>query len=762
MHQARGRRSVTRLLFASALSLGTAQAAFAQTDAAAPVPQDSDAATSTGQLQEIIVTAQRRSQNLQDTPIAVTAFSAKELEAHDTRNVRDLITATPNLQIFRVPGTDPNFVLFSIRGFNIARPTLGVQQPVGIYVDDIFYPSLSGALLRVLDLSSVEVLRGPQGTLFGRNSLGGAVRYNTIAPDTTRFSGRAEMTLGERNRRDFTASINVPINEAIAFRLSGGTLHQDGFVTDTTTGKPVGNVTNHVARLQLRVKPADNLTIDLTGEYVKANTDGDGLVVSAVTTTGPFDSPEATGTKRYNTTFVPNFYNILSPPTAPKYDSRYVGSCLYCSSGVSAPEFSETETKNVRAVIAWSPSKALTVKSLTGYFDIPNSYLLDADRSPILISQTQGTSRVRSFSQELQFSGSSGNGKINYTGGFFYFNNRQETTANNTGFGPATSSTASVRSDAYALYAQASVEMVPGLTATVGARQSWENVSVVSDGFVPPKAKFEGFTPNFKLQYRATPDIMVYASASKGFRGGTINTVDCTVYTQVPCAIASGKVDPDTAWSYELGARTEFLDRHLQLNITAFRSDYENIQLVVAYPPVCPIGVPCLPIPQTVLQNAGQQRLQGIEVEAAAVIGRLRLRGTLATLDAKYLKTGAATDITVNSYIEHAPKLTYSIGAAYTVPIGTGSLQANLDYGWQGRQVAGNQDKVSSFMAAYGVANGRIAYTINDNITVAVVASNIFDKYYVRNSANNRYYTGLAYEEPGEPRTVSATVQLKF
>ncbi len=385
-----------------------------------PAPRGSDSSSLQDTTQDIVVTAQRREQRLQVAPVAVTALSANALTSLNIQNAQSLMQVVPGLQVTtQSAGDGGGSATFFIRGQGQQRAGNGTEPAVGIYVDDFYYPSLYGTLFDIVDLSQVEVARGPQGTLFGRNTIGGAIRYTTRQPKLDEFSGHIEGTLGSLSRRDVSGALNIPLGDIAALRLTAGHLQRDGFVRIQSTGGEAGGTETTLARAQLRIEPASTLSINLSGTYSKMKVNGQTYNVP-----GPLTPvPPAPGTSPT----LPFIYNTAVAPLLglPLYTNAYRSTCFYCQFGTSTPEDSRTTYKNIFANVTWEISSSISLKSLTGYQDVRNIYQYDLDSTPLpVFGGTVTHEYTKAFSQELQTSGKLINDRLDFVGGLYYYNER--------------------------------------------------------------------------------------------------------------------------------------------------------------------------------------------------------------------------------------------------------------------------------------------------------------------------------------------------
>ncbi|WP_174279689.1 TonB-dependent receptor [Sphingomonas bacterium] len=673
-------------------------------------PEGSNATAATGvptqgQSGDIVVTAQRREQRLQEAPVAVTALSAGALAQLNVSNTQDLMQVVPSLQVStQTAGDGGGSATFFLRGMGQQRSGNGSEPAVGIYVDDFYYPSLSGTVFDIVDLADLEVLRGPQGTLFGRNTIGGAIRYTTRGAEVGRFSGHITGTLGDYARRDVSGAVNVPVGDFAAIRITGGHLERNGFVRIQTTGRRAGDTTTDLARVQARIQPTSDIYVDLSGQYSKFHLFGFTYDVP-----GPLTPvPPAAG----QSATLPFIYNTRVAPARglPLYTNAFASTCYYCQYGTPRSEFSETKYKNALATIGWSVTPTLSIKSLTGWQQVDNRASNDLDSSPAPIFQGGITrARTNAFSQELQLNGNKLLGdRLNFVAGGFYYNQRDPgllPEAPNFTLGNPSVSTPSTRTvKSYAGFIDGSFKLLDKLTLLGGFRYSSDDKTlVVTTAAGAPIANvarsFHSNTYRGGLQYQWTPDIMTYANVSSGFRGGGFNPYSAT---QNPTIRA---FDPEKATSYEAGARLQFLDRRITINPTAFYVDWNNIQVQSASPNQTTGQA------DITLQNAGKARSYGFELEyTVGVSDHVRLFGNMAYLNLRYTNLGNASGITLNSDFQRAPPITFSVGAAHTLDVGGSGAKivSTINYSFEDDQRSTPTDADALLLHAYGLLNGRI------------------------------------------------------
>ncbi|WP_051330611.1 TonB-dependent receptor [Niveispirillum irakense] len=555
-----------RILGTAALTLVSALGA------SSAMAQSSASAGEVIQLEEIVVSAQRRLQNLQDVPIAVSSLGAADLENKQIRDTIDLIREIPNLVGNNNVGLGSSNTYY-IRGIGNTESIATQDVPVGTYVDDIYISRQNANNFGLFDVERIEVMRGPQGTLFGRNTTGGAINVIMKKP-STQAGGYLEAGAGRFGSIDVRASLDAPLSDKVLTKITAYRTHSDGYVTQLSTGNKLNGTDAYGVRGAVRLLPTDALTIDLSGDYV---------------------DQEAS-----------NLINRVDPATGKRVSTLGIvqGSLSNYFTGSKANNKPGNETKNwsLAANIGWE-ADGLTVNSITGYRDTTQRYYIDSNPAapnPITtgVSPILNYGRHKQFSQEFKLNGLTMDDRLNYTAGLYYLHEDNKTDLG-TGVGTATGFTVSgdrtIRNDldSYAAYAQGDYKLTDALTATVGLRLSREvkdldvqtnagargpvlDTDLIEASGIPTKLKNSFITPRFALSYQINPDIMVYASATRGEKSGGWNgrALSNNLFFDFK---------PEKVWSEEIGMRADLLNRTLRLNATAFYSEAEDVQISAAY-----------------------------------------------------------------------------------------------------------------------------------------------------------------------------------
>lgn len=754
-----------------------------------------------GGLDEIVVTARRREESAQDVPISISAFSGDQLEAQSAVKVTDIARLTPNLVVTPGGGSGTGGVVIGIRG-QVQTDTIGSLDPsVGIYVDGVYWARSNGANADLVDIDRVEVLKGPQGTLFGRNTTGGALSITTGAPDPTRASGLIQGRIGNFGQHDFAAVLNLPlVTDKVALRLSGNKLNNNGFNRNLTTGNRIGNQDSYTVRAKLLVEPVEALTI--IGSYEHYDI-GQKARATRLIYAQPFPAaPEIIAA--LTTGGCLQAFNAACPaPFVPGSQSfgqfAGTGSFYDTYSGLDARETLNTDTASVTATLDLSFA---TLKYIGAYREMDSdSGRYDYDGTPFVILHPQNYAESKQWSHELQLNGEAFGERLNYTLGGYLFRESGFDGSNTLALpllNPINPSITSgdVTTRSFALFGQGSFRVTDALSFTGGLRYSKDkkglDISSTAGGncalragsppvllpntacLVSQRRTDSAVSYLASLEYKFDRDILLYLKTSRGYRAGGFNLRGTTPETYGPFA-------PEFVTDYEVGLKTEFFDRRLRFNISAFHTNYDDIQRGV----LVPNGVGGV---ATTTINAGKARINGLEAELTArPVDGLLLSGTLGLTDAKYQEFNSACPANypataaapcVNGVFsragedfERVPSVTWSLAGSYTVPAPLGSATIRADYSHQSatQQVGLTQTltpNLAQFVrqAGYGLLNARISWDIEEpDMSIAAYARNLTKtKYY--NYQLDLVNAGLGYMigNAGLPRQYGIEATFRF
>lgn len=629
-----------------------------------------------GGLEEIVVTAQRREEKLHDVPIAVSAFNAQALQERNITDINGLIGYAPNVKIIQSPGYTTESDI-SIRGAITINPAPYWEPVVGMYVDGIYIPKAIGDVFDVADLDHIEILRGPQGTLYGRNTLEGAVNIVTKKP-SGKFDGFVQLGFGNYGYQKAQGVVDLPAFGKLSLKFSGLIEGRDGFVDvrpDPILGLPTAlgslySLNNRAARIAARLDITDDIYADYAFDVSQERNRPNYSQLTRVGSGGLFDpnSPSYAGIPLY-----------LYIQHSPAQTTAHIN-----GANNNSPVFEDSGVRAHSLTLTWDVSEELTLKSLTGYRWIDWANSLDLDGSPLAVAGTQLYSHYHAFSQELQATGQID--RFHYTAGAYYFSDGGETqNPQNFFFGSSVfDSRYGYGTNAYALYGQ--LEYNPPilddkLTLTAGLRYNNEDKfgsrfeaagSLAGLATVIPwisaTKSFSSATPTFIAKYNISDDINVYVKYAEGFKSGGFNG-------EAPTALESiTPFDAESVDEYEIGAKTRWLDGRLNVNAAAFYDQHKNMQLSVFL---------ATGAVSSVVRNAGSADIDGFELEIQSLpVDWLHLSGTVGYLNAAYNRfVDAGVNVANDRAFPAAPQFTASMsGDATLIDEDWGKLHLIVDY----------------------------------------------------------------------------------
>ncbi|MEM7569174.1 MAG: TonB-dependent receptor [Pseudomonadota bacterium] len=757
-------------------------------------------------LEVIFVTAQKRVQGLQDTPIAISAISAAALEARGVQNISGLQDFTPNLvfdSTAPISGVSSGAVIF-IRGVGQTDFSLTTDPGVGTYVDGVYMSRSVGGVLDVLDLERIEVLRGPQGTLFGRNTIGGAISLVSRRP-AEEFGVRGEIAYGNRDRIDLFAALDAPINDAIRTKVVGSFRQQDGFMIGLADDRDQGNTDRWSLRGTVEVDFADNFMATISADYTKIDEqnaasklvgisiqppialDDEGVPVSLTTTRTDIRFDRDTGGVVFENFEVPAgapslafLQNAVDVPALGDlpFDERWITPDLD-TTFATGPNGTELDIWGVSLTLDWDLGWG-EVKSITAYRKTDGRFARDADGSPVDFATTNNFDYGQDqFSQELQLTGRAFDDRLQYAAGVYYFDesgNDELIVTLPDAFGFVSNFTF-VNNQSIAAYAQATYEIIDNLSLTAGARYTEDDKEYtapaggngVTNGlaaifgptgtqtaFFPPGTVSETFDDwSFKaiLDYNFGNGTLAYISYSEGFKSGGFNV---RYLVPVPNAIP---FTPERLTTYEAGLKWQGLDNRLRVNAAVFHSDYEDVQLVI-YNGGAPI-----------ITNAGDADITGFELELQAVpTENLSLGFGLGYLDAEYTAVAPldpliAPDVQVgiNNRLPNTPEWTMNAFVQYAQPVSTlGEIIGRVDWNYSSSI---QNDAVNSrflFQPSYHLVNAQLTYQHDDGRwSISAFAENVFNERVLESGDSN---FGIGFHEAtfNEPREYGVRVRFNY
>lgn len=750
-------------------SLSFGLAACTALTAGAAYAQDSGRET-------VIVTAQKREQSLQEVPIAVTALDDAFIESRGVTSIESLTALSPGLTIQRAPN-NKTAAQISIRGGVTINPALTWEPTVGIYRDGVYIGKTQGSIFDVVDLERVEVLRGPQGSLYGRNTLAGAINLVTKKP-TGEFGGSAEISYGNYDYKMAKATVDLPQAGPFKIKAAGMIEERDGLVdvvdnpfpAVTTAGArstdELDNIDRKAALVSVQFDPTDQLTVDYSFDYSDADQKPQFAQIIRVLPGNIFD------------------------PASPFYAGGLVGGQyfgfpldLYVNAerqDTASIDFETFERSTVQghALTATYDLGGAEIKSITGYRELEWEDSLDLDGSPLPLAHTERYSDYESFSQEVQITGEARG--VNYVGGVYYFSDEGNTENPQFFFGGASvfDSQYNFETEAWAAYGQVDVPLGERVTLTGGLRYTTEDKSIgrrlislspTPVTFVPggtsAEETFDRLTPTVILAYQANPDVNLYVKYAEGYKSGGFNGEASTP------AELQRPYDEETIQSIEAGLKSVLLGGDLTLNTAVFYNQHQDMQLSV---------FTAQNAASSDIRNAGEANMFGFEIEATArPSDRITVTANYAYLDPEYDEfIDAGVDVADDRAFPHAPEHTLSLIGDVNIADGPrGRLDASADLQYVSEYFTypytldrtQPQNAFGSQADARGVLNARLAWSeipvgqSDTKLEVSVWGRNITDEEYLANFIDfGAGFGGLTNGYFGDPRTYGVTLRAKW
>ncbi|MBW8366345.1 MAG: TonB-dependent receptor [Arenimonas sp.] len=733
------KRNHLSLAIGLTLSLAAVQA-HAQ-DAATTAPA-SDEVT----LDAVQVTARKREETLQEVPVAVTAFTAETLDKLNIRDISDLDAQVPNLTIYAARGSSSTVTAY-IRGVGQSDPLWGVDPGVGIYLDDVYIARPQGALLDVFDVERIEVLRGPQGTLYGKNTVGGAIKYISRGLPTE-TSGNASVTVGNYGQLDVKAAIGGSFDErdALRGRLAVASLSRDGFGENTLTKQDVSDKEILAMRGQLGAYVTEDLNFQFAFDWME-------------------DQSGVRGAKMLS----PNRFTPIYQPMDDRYDVRN-----------GMPNINDTTLKGISATANWRINDSWTTKFVTAKRESDTETNIDFDTTPQPIADVKAFYRDQQVSNELQLNYDAG-GRHRGVLGIYKFNGEAGGQVRNNFFGFLFGDTqGTVYTDSIAAYGDWSFDVTEQFNVDVGIRFTDEDkrADVLNRGYtngtytVPTNTvadfdktiNFTNVAPKVSLGYQLNDDILIYGLATRGFKSGGYN-----IRAQATAVPRSAEpFDDEVVDSFEAGAKMSFLDQRLFLNVSAFHNKYEDIQLSV-FTSFDSDGNGSLDSFFGDFTNAGSGTVNGLEVEYQWLPTRNWLvSGNVAFLDAKYDEfIYLGQNIADEQEFTNAPEFSGAINVEYRTDLANGgNLSARVGYSYQDDVVATTEivrtGALPITQEAYGLLNAGVIWNTGGAWSFSLQGTNLADEEYRTTGYNLNAALGVVTGFYGPPRQYSLTARYEF
>ena len=742
---------------------------------------DSNPEAADSRADDIVVTARRQPEPLQRVPISVVALTANDLESRSITNLRTLQNFVPNLTFAPSQNVGEAAGNVFIRGIGQEDFGAGADPGVGLYVDGVYFARTLGTIMNVIDISRVEVLRGPQGTLFGKNTIGGAINIITKQPEERR-ERNASILLGNYNRFETRVVANEPLTPSFLMRIAFGAVSRSGYVRRIsppadpailgqlngvrTDLRREGNERNIAGRVQFRwlVSPTAIVDFSLDASRVR-NHQGATHLDFIDPRTGIFpELNELIGAGRLPG---PRLTNTLA--SVDLLESRATG---------------HNQTKQD----FWGASLLFTkqlgesqMKLIGAYRGLRSRIETDTDGLYFDIAENQLRVNERQLSVEAQLTGVWG--RLSYAAGLFAFDERSKLPPN---FGEIddilytcgcfyppgvlpliTMDARRLGTTSAAVYAQGTYRIDRKLSFTGGARYSYEHKAIRGkayrlDADLQPTGavaavasnedRWNSVTYRLGAEYQATANFMAYGSVAKGFKSGGFNVRTALGVSSTGFA----GFGPETGVTFELGIRSDWLRRRLRLNATIFQTIYHDIQLRQQSVFQGTVA--------TLIQNAAKARIRGAEFELLAwPLEALTVRAVYGHLDPQYLDVGRVPRLTLDSRFQRTPSHSLSISVDYSVPLRAAFLELHGDYSYRSKEQFQIVPALND-QRAYGLVAARIAYrSANDRWSIAIFGTNLRDKRYRaagRGTLVNQ--AGLAYSSVGMPRQIGIQMGTQF
>lgn len=726
-----GTRLAGVALLALAWVLGCPGEAMAQSTAS-----DTEAAQDSGPSAtaspDIIVTAQRRSQSLQDVPVTVTVFGAEEIQQARIQSVGDIVTRTPGLSFDVFPPSQPRL---AVRGIGSSDKGAAGDPSSAVFLDEIYLGRPAAVAFDAFDLERIEVLKGPQGTLFGRNVVGGAVNVITRRPDPTRIDAQAEVTYGNFDRLDGAGFINLPIGGRGAIRLSGAYRSHDGYAYNPNLDRHVDDEDRLSGRFQFLAEPTDTLRLHFTLDATRDRATGPAQHVLDLDLTDPLSAG----------------YTVDRDP------NRTYGSEV---------GFQDRDTVGVRGEIAWdSPFATVTFLGSFRDLDYRNSYDFDGNQPPANRVNISGGEAEQSelSSQEVRLSSLPGS-RLNWVVGFFHYHQdvvRQDVFTLDTRFVAAVPLTEiydqDARLDSIAVFGDVTVplgdkfELLGGVRysrddKTYRVRNTRSDAPLRGDEFfdVTPRNDWDDVTWRGGVNFKPTDDHLFYGLVSRGFKSGGFQD------TPSSAADALTPFDPETAIQYELGQKSRLFGGRLIWNNTLYWLDYKDLQTRQAQPDG-----------SILTNNAGRATIKGYETQLTArPFGGLTLSAAYAYTDAKFDEFDDAGVDRSGNRISRTPRHKVTLSPSYSFAIGGAEATLAADYRYESLIFDDNSNQPPEIRPATHFVDARVVIeNIADRLSLSVWGKNLTDE---RTRVFQSVFLGANFGTFNPPRTYGVTLGWKY
>jgi iron complex outermembrane receptor protein len=738
----------------------------AATDAAAAAPGGT---ADTGQLGDIVVTANKRSQNLQDVPIAITAIQSAALSGAGINNTQDLTQVVPGL----VAETSMNGMTVHLRGVGTSIPSAGLENSVATYIDGVYVMSMVGSIMNLSSIQQVEVLKGPQGTLFGRNATGGVISIKTRDPQYD-LGGNADLRYGNYETVEGKVYVTGGLTDNLAVDFAGyGSFQGKGWGKNLFSGKEVHKTDEYTLRSKALFTPTDVDEFRFAVDYSHVKSSH----LNAFKPTGITNYGPGTTLAGQRPDLAPYVASGALNPNAEVGDPYVFRGGFWDLDTFSEPR---ARVKSGGASLQWNHDfGGVRFQSITAYRQSRLNQYWSSTTVPAFRGSAGWEQNDHQVSQELQLASKPGD-TVQWVGGLYYLKTHSSYDpfiVEGLSYFPIRrlSFYSSAPGESGAIFGQATFPIVQDTNVTLGLRYTIEKKSVSGNtviSFVDPNTPdlvvgvtdtskvFRKLTWRGALDHKFSDNVLGYVSVNRGFKSGGYDTVPVGGPTAKPA-------EPEVLDAYEAGLKTELFDRRVRLNVAAFRYDYSQIQVSIT---------------NTVsnsIVNGAKARIYGAEFDLLArVTDRLTISGGASVLDSKFLSFPnadfripltlaqgggnlAAKGDAKGNKLPYAPEFTANVGVNYTAPLADGEIAFDANYTYNDGYFTG-PDNIQH-QSAYQVVNGSLTYTLpNETTQIGIWGKNLF---------NEKYYVFLlALSNPGAqdegvtaaPRTYGISLSQKF
>lgn len=669
-------------------------------------------------LEEVTVTARKREENLQDVGLSVSALSDKDLEIRFDIDLQTLQNASPNLVVDDIQQGPGSPAAMSIRGVGTTDVEKNFDPTVGVVIDGVFIGVNSGMMLKAIDLQSVEVLRGPQGTLFGRNSIGGVINVTRGRPDFEGFSGLAVAGVGNNGHMQADAFLNFTASDSFAFRLGGALRQSDGWFYNQTLNRDVGEMDYTIISPSFTWRPTENLEVYYRYDRTSQEQDANTLLNVA--------QPDQVWCFYYNQCA----QSLSVPQTGDRYTVAQNDDPPYQT-------FFDTKTHIVNA--SWNINDNYDMVYVFGDFSTDEEVYQDWDATALTLYHTDRPATWDQQSHELRLNYAGD--RLNYTAGLYYWDADYHIDLLSyigfvdflygfpagTVFEVAQSVTQTTRSKA--IFVEGDYRLTDNWTLTAGGRYTKDKKTNAYEDVLMPELEelggpdnpfqknWDEFTPKLGLRYQMNDDLMFYGLYSKGFRAGGFSGRAGTYEA------ASIPYDPETVDNYELGVKSEWLGGRLRLNASVFTMDYKDKQEEGSVPTSQGTGQ------QTVVLNAAQATIRGVELDFNWLFTEtFRLEGNLGLLDASFddwIDPPTQTDLTYLK-LRRAPDMTATVSPVLSFELGNGLLTARAAWHYVDDIEYTILNSPQAQASAHSTLDASLVYSIN-RLSVSLWGLNLTD-----------------------------------